>query len=61
MANITILLKMNKVDKKGEAPIYLRIIKDRKVKFISLGYKVHPDLWDATTSKVRKAIQIRLG
>lgn len=55
MANITILLKMNKVDKKGEAPIYLRIIKDRKVKFISLGYKVHPDLWDATTSKVRKS------
>lgn len=55
MANITILLKMNKVDKNGNAPIYLRIIKDRKVKFISLGYKIHPDLWDKTASKVRKS------
>lgn len=54
MASITLLLKDNKVNEQGEKPIYLRIIKGRKAKFISLGYKVHPDLWDAGKQRVKK-------
>lgn len=46
MASISIILKMNKLNKKGEAPLYLRIIKDRKAKFISLSYKINPEFWD---------------
>lgn len=57
MASITLLLKDNKVNEKGEMPIYLRIIKGRKAKFISLGYKVHPDLWDAGKQRVKKGYQ----
>ncbi len=54
MASVTLLLKENKGNEKGEMPIYLRIIKGRKAKFISLGYKVHPNLWDDTKQRVKK-------
>jgi len=54
MATVTLLLKENKGNEKGEMPIYLRIIKGRKAKFISLGYKVHPNLWDDTKQRVKK-------
>jgi integrase/recombinase XerD len=54
MASITLLLKDNKVDQNGEMPIYLRIIKGRKAKFISLGYKVNPALWDEAKMRVKK-------
>ena len=46
MATVTVLLKENKANDKGQLPIHIRIIKNRKAKFISLGLKVHPDLWD---------------
>jgi integrase len=52
MASVSILLKMNKINKEGEAPFYLRIIKDRKAKFISLGYKINPKFWDPVKSVV---------
>ena len=54
MASIILLLKDNKVNEQGEKPIYMRIIKGRKAKFISLGYKVHPGLWDAGKQRVKK-------
>ena len=54
MASITLLLKDNKVDQNGDMPIYLRIIKGRKAKFISLGYKVNPKLWDEAKMRVKK-------
>jgi len=57
MASITLLLKDNKENENGEKPIYLRIIKGRKAKFISLGLKVHPDLWDEKKMRVKKAYQ----
>lgn len=57
MATITLLLKDNKENEKGEKPIYLRIIKGRKAKFISLGHKVHPDLWDESKQRVKKGYQ----
>lgn len=57
MASITLLLKENKENQQGEKPIYLRIIKGRKAKFISLGYKVHPDLWDESKQRVKKGYQ----
>jgi len=55
MATITLLLKANKENQSGEMPVYLRIIKGRKAKFISTGVIVHPDLWDETRQRVKKA------
>lgn len=53
MASITLLLRESKVNEKGEMPLYIRIIKGRQVKFISLGIKVHPDLWNPEKLRVK--------
>ena len=46
MASVKVLLKQNKVNKNGEMPIYLRIIKDRRTKFISTGQYIKPSQWN---------------
>lgn len=55
MATTKIILKKNKANKNGECPLYLRIIKDRKAKFISLGVTLHPNQWNENTGRVRKS------
>ena len=56
MSSIKLILRKDKVNKKtGEAPIYLRIIKDRKTKFLSLGIKLAPKNWNENQQKVRKS------
>lgn len=54
MASVKLILKKQKVDASGEAPIYLRLIKNRKTKFISLGIKVALNEWDETKQRVKK-------
>tara|TARA_R110002051_G_scaffold15619_1_gene48378 strand:- start:8598 stop:9815 length:1218 start_codon:yes stop_codon:yes gene_type:complete len=54
MASIKLILKKSKVDKSGKAPLYLRVIKDRKTKFISLSIKLEPNEWDEDKQKVKK-------
>ena len=54
MSSIKLILRNNKVDKAGEAPLYLRVIKDRKTKFISLSLKLKPNEWDEDKQKVKK-------
>jgi len=46
MATIKTLLYTSKVLKNGEHPIMIRLIKDRRIKYISVGHTCHPDLWD---------------
>jgi site-specific recombinase XerD len=57
MATIKVILKKEKMDINGEAPLYLRIIKDRKTSFISLGYKIKEKDWNPATSSVKKSHQ----
>jgi integrase/recombinase XerD len=54
MSSIKIILRKNKIDKSGTAPLYLRVIKDRKTKFISLSLKLKIIEWDEDKQKVRK-------
>jgi integrase/recombinase XerD len=54
MASIKVTFRKDKIDKSGEAPLYLRIIKDRKTKFISLSLKLRPNEWDEDKQKVKK-------
>lgn len=54
MASIKLILMESKVDKNGEIPLYIRIIKDRKPKFVSIGVKLNPEFWDSTTNTVKK-------
>lgn len=53
MATVTLMLKVNKVNEKGEMPLYIRIIKGRRTKFISIGIKVHPSLWNQEKLRVK--------
>jgi integrase/recombinase XerD len=54
MASVVILLRTCKLNTKNEAPIYLRIIKDRKPQYISLGIWVNLNNWDAVNKQVKK-------
>lgn len=54
MASVKLLLRSDKTDATGEAPLFIRVIKDRKAKFISLGVKFKPSEWDAEKQKVKK-------
>jgi integrase/recombinase XerD len=55
MASVKLLLRIDKINDKGTAPLYLRIIKDRKVKYIALGILLKLSEWNDQTGKVRKS------
>ena len=55
MATVKVILRENKLNPKtGVAPLYLRIIKDRKAKFISIGVKIKPKYWNEESMTVKK-------
>ncbi len=47
MASIEVLLYTSKVLKNGNHPIMVRLIKDRKAKYISVGENCSKELWDS--------------
>ena len=53
MTSVTLLLRESKVNEKGEMPLYIRIIKGRKAKFISIGIKLHPNFWNQEKLRVK--------
>ena len=55
MASTKLILRTDKKNKKGESPLFLRIIKHRKSSFVFLGIKLLEKDWDADTSKVKKS------
>lgn len=46
MASSKIILYTSKTLKNGEHPIMIRLIVDRKIKYIYLGFSTTPNLWD---------------
>ena len=40
MASIKLILRTHQADQTGHSPLYIRIIKDRKTKFITAGVKL---------------------
>ena len=54
MASTKVLLRKSKLLKNGEHPIVLRVIKDRKTKFIFTGLSCPLELWDFKTNKPSK-------
>ncbi|GGG18172.1 site-specific integrase [Pontibacter amylolyticus] len=56
MATVKLIFKIEKVDSAGEVPLYLRITKDRKSRYVSLGVKINPDKhWNEKDRKVKKS------
>lgn len=49
-----VILKKDKVNAKGEMPLYLRIIAQRKSSFMALGIQLLPAQWDEERESVRK-------
>ena len=54
MASIKLVLRTHQVDQTGHSPLYIRIIKDRKTKFITAGVKLKENEWDEVKQKVKK-------
>ncbi|MGV0846770.1 tyrosine-type recombinase/integrase [Empedobacter falsenii] len=54
MASIKLVLRTNQEDKTGHSPLYIRLIKDRKTKFIVTGIKLKENEWDDVKQKVKR-------
>lgn len=54
MATFKLVLRKEKIKENGEAPIYLRVTKNRRTKYISLQLNVLPELWDSEKGRVKK-------
>ena len=54
MASIKLILRKHQLDQTGHCPLYIRIIKDRKTKFITAGVKLKENEWDEAKQKVKK-------
>ena len=53
MASLAKILRLDKVNKKGEAPVYFRIIKHRKVRYIASGVRLEAKYWNERKEVVR--------
>jgi len=53
MSNITIVLRKDKINAKGIAPIHFRIVKNRRSTYISSGMKIPVKFWDDTNKKIK--------
>ena len=54
MASIKLILRTHQADQTGHSPLYIRIIKDRKTKFITAGVKLKENEWDEVKQKAKK-------
>ncbi|MGV4413216.1 tyrosine-type recombinase/integrase [Chryseobacterium sp. T1] len=54
MASIKLVLVVKKIDASGHCPLYIRVIKDRKVKYVSTGVKLKVNEWDEDKQRVKK-------
>ncbi len=53
MSSVSIVYRKDKVNKNGESPIHYRIIKNRKISYISTGYMVIESDWDEKNKKIK--------
>lgn len=53
MASVKLYPRFDKVNNQGKAPIYLRLTKNRKSKYIALDAWIYPEDWNEKTGKVK--------
>ena len=51
IATVNVVCYKSKTLSNGEHPLMIRIIKDRKIRYQSLGISIHPDYWDFIKNK----------
>jgi hypothetical protein len=54
MASVKLVLRTAQESQTGQCPLYIRLIKDRKAKFLTTGQKLKPSEWDEAKQKVKK-------
>lgn len=54
-ATVNIICYKSKTLKNGQHPLMIRIIKDRKIKYLSLGVAVFPEHWDFDKNKPKSS------
>ena len=57
MSSIAIVFRKDKLNKKNEAPIHFRIIKNRKPRYITAGVMLHEKYWDSKNGKVKSSFK----
>lgn len=55
MASIKPLIRKNKVNQLGEAPLAIRVTYNRKSTFVFIGHRLDPKFWDEGKSRVKKS------
>lgn len=55
MASVAIIFRKDKLNKNNEAPVHFRIIKDRKVSYITSGIMLHENDWDQKFNRIKKS------
>lgn len=53
MASVAVIYRKDKLNKKGLAPVHFRIIKDRKISYISSGIMLPEDNWDFKQNNIK--------
>ncbi|MCY7409858.1 MAG: site-specific integrase, partial [Chitinophagales bacterium] len=53
MASVAIIYRKDKLNKNNEAPIHLRIIKDRKINYVTTGIMIPEKFWDEKANRIR--------
>ena len=59
MATVKAVIREDKINSKNEAPIYLRVTKNRKTTFVSLQISVQPEYWDKDKECIKKNNKIK--
>ena len=52
MASITTVLRLDKTNKKGFSPVNIRIIKNRKIRYITTGVRLEEKHWDKKYNRI---------
>lgn len=61
MTTVSIVFRSNKINKKGEGPVHIRITKDRKAKYITTGVMVYEKDWDEGNKRIKARGKTREG
>lgn len=54
-ASVELVLRRDKINKRAECPIYIRITKNRKIQYIATGHKLDEKYWDDEKRKVKNS------
>lgn len=57
MPSANLILQQHKLNRKGEAPISVRVIVDRKPSYKSTGIRLNPDHWDEKKERVKSSFK----